>query len=572
MDALIGRVLGGRYRVERRLGEGGMGTVYEGEQVDLRRKVAIKVLKPEAASVQGLQRFQREARAAAALRNPHIVQVSDFQVNAGEPPFLVMELLEGYPLSDLISKDGRVEPQRLVVYARQVLAALFAAHDAGIIHRDIKPENVFVTQSAVGELVKLVDFGIAKLYGQPAEAVTRFGAVIGSVFYMSPEQAAGVDTDPRSDVFSLGACMYHALSGQLPFEGSSAVAVLRALSLGERKPLRAVAPHVDPRLEAIVHRALSGDPATRFQSAREMDAALSLLLSQAPRMAGATGSLPPGAEIPFMPTAEAPALVSMPPHVARPMTQPASIPMPKPVVVAAPRKRSPAPWIALGLLGLVATAVGGVVVGARLNGSPSTTGTASVSSSTVAVSAMVSVAPSVSSAPPLVSVPPTEPSSTLGSHLAAARDAGRSEVDAGRAGGPNGGVDAGATQSSLACTDSTVCKRHLGRQAQCVGGKCGCGEGANLCRGGCVPLASPSACGGCGIVCADEETCRFEPSAKKYACISCGDLARRTGEVFAEYKYCGVAHWCENIKQSALHCGACQNRCTNTGCYQGKCQ
>jgi serine/threonine protein kinase len=594
MDALIGRVLGGRYRVDRRLGEGGMGTVYEGEQTDLRRKIAIKVLKPEAAGVQGLQRFQREARAAAALRNPHIVQVSDFQVNAGEPPFLVMELLEGYPLSDLITRDGHIEPQRLVVYARQVLAALFAAHDAGIIHRDIKPENVFVTQSAVGELVKLVDFGIAKLYGQAAEAVTRFGAVIGSVYYMSPEQAAGAETDPRSDLFSLGACMYHALSGKLPFEGSSAVAVLRALSLGERKPLRMVAPHVDARLEAIVHKALSGDPAARFQSAREMDGALALLLSQAPMVPGATASMQPGAEVAYMPTAEA---TAVDPHSGRPvqpMTQPQSmtgqsmspqgVPATIPVVAGneLAQKRSPAVWIALAVMGLAATGVGGVMVGSRLMTPPGATATTLPPSAPPSSSLPIATSSARMSAEALVSIQPTQsrvpaiPASTGGSSKAIQdaglgsvdRDAGRVDRDAGRV-----DRDAGSVKA-LTCSTNDDCQKTMGQFARCSQGVCGCDEGTNLCGNRCVGKSDVGNCGGCGIKCAPDETCAFARSSKKHVCSSCDSLARLNNETaFAEYKYCGLPHWCENLRISLRSCGSCGNQCNSgTICRQGKCQ
>jgi eukaryotic-like serine/threonine-protein kinase len=542
MDGLTGRTLGGRYRVGRRLGEGGMGTVYEGEQMDLRRKVAIKVLKPEAASVQGLQRFQREARAAAALRNPHIVQVSDFQVNAGEPPFLVMELLEGFPLSDLISRDGRVSPERLVVYAHQVLSALFAAHDAGIIHRDIKPENVFVTQSAVGELVKLVDFGIAKLYGQPAEAVTRFGAIIGSVYYMSPEQAAGTETDPRSDLFSLGACMYHALSGCLPFEGSSAIAVLRALSLGERKPLRLVAPHVDPRLEAIVHKALAGDPAARFQSAREMDAALELLVSQASLPPGATGSR----------TAPAGAVTRLPPHVV-------------PAAAAAPkRKRSSVLWTLLGLLGLVATGAGGIAFGARVYGSHAnvTTITSSAPLAPTAISTEAALVVPLVSTAPAPSNTPSVPANKNGSNKTAQpHDAGRASADS----------DAGSAKP-ISCSDNTACKA-LGQFGRCTSGKCACEEGSNLCNGACVPASSPAGCGGCGIRCAAEETCKFDRSAKKLTCMSCADLSRRGGEAFSDYKYCGVPNICVDVKIRVDHCGACGYQCpAGTRCLLSKCQ
>jgi serine/threonine-protein kinase len=248
-----------------------MGTVYEGLQIDLRRRVAVKVLHASAAHGDGLVRFRREAEAAAALRNTHIVQVSDFQANGVEPPFLVMELLEGRSLAEVLDREGRVEPGRVARIARQVLSALGSAHAAGIVHRDIKPENIFLCPSpSVGELVKLVDFGIAKLARDGVDPLTRDGLVIGSVLYMSPEQAAGANTDGRSDIFSLAACMYHALTGQLPFPGNNAVAVLRALAVGRVTPLSTAAPHVHPGLAEIVHRALSPDAMHRYQDAAQM--------------------------------------------------------------------------------------------------------------------------------------------------------------------------------------------------------------------------------------------------------------------------------------------------------------
>ncbi|MFI5298360.1 MAG: serine/threonine-protein kinase, partial [Polyangiales bacterium] len=223
--SLQGALLGGRYRVGRLLGAGGMGAVYEAMQEDLGRRVAIKVLLPEVIAssddAEALRRFAREARAAAALHHPNIVAVTDFSPgDATAPAFLVMELLQGRSVARAIMDEGRLGPERVVTIAIQILAALETAHAAGLVHRDIKPDNVFlvpVTGAAGGELVKVLDFGIAKLArggGATSSGLTATGAVLGTPAYMSPEQARGRDVDARSDLYAVGALMYHALSGR----------------------------------------------------------------------------------------------------------------------------------------------------------------------------------------------------------------------------------------------------------------------------------------------------------------------------------------------------------------------
>ncbi|MBK6459668.1 MAG: protein kinase [Myxococcales bacterium] len=272
--ALTGRSLGaGAYRVGALLGQGAMGAVYEGVQEALGRTVAIKVLHAARGQLREDQftRFQREARAAAALGHPNIIQITDFQWQPGEPPFLVMERLVGQSLGDAIQR-GRLRPQRVAFIASQVLAALGAAHAAGIVHRDIKPDNVFLTvMSMVNDIVKVLDFGVAKLLDEAP--LTMAGAMVGSPAYMPPEQALGGAIDARADLYAVGATMYHALSGRLPIEATDASDFLARLDQ-PITPLEQLVPDLDPGLTQLVGRAMAKRPEARFASAEEMRAAL----------------------------------------------------------------------------------------------------------------------------------------------------------------------------------------------------------------------------------------------------------------------------------------------------------
>ncbi len=281
---LTGTLLGGAYRVGSLLGEGGMGSVYEGTQEALNRKVAIKVLKSQGPLTEStVTRFAREARAAAELGHPNIVQVTDFQWQKGEPPFLVMERLVGESLRDVIHREKRLEAARVAFIATQILDALSVAHSAGIVHRDIKPDNVFLTRlSSIEDIVKVLDFGVAKLMAEGS--VTAHGARMGSPAYMSPEQASGSggrQVDPRTDLFCLGSTMYHALTGRLPFETTDLAELLAWIEARPAPALGPQVPGIDPRICAVVERAMAKHPAMRFQSAAEMKGALEVL--QKPR-------------------------------------------------------------------------------------------------------------------------------------------------------------------------------------------------------------------------------------------------------------------------------------------------
>ncbi|MDB4994241.1 MAG: serine/threonine protein kinase, partial [Myxococcaceae bacterium] len=274
---LTGQVLGGRYRLARLLGQGGMGSVHEAIDESLGRKVAIKVLHAAFAwDPDQVSRFRREAQAAAAIGHPNIVQVTDFCASPGEPPFLVMELLEGQSLGQTITAEGPLLPARVAYIASQVLHALAAAHRAGIVHRDIKPDNVFLTSMAAhADVVKLLDFGVAKLRDtRGLEKLTAAGTTLGTPAYMAPEQARGGDIDGRADLYGVGACMFHALAGRRPFDATSAHALLYAILEQIPAPLSALRPEVPAGLSDVIARALHKDPASRFSTADAMRAAL----------------------------------------------------------------------------------------------------------------------------------------------------------------------------------------------------------------------------------------------------------------------------------------------------------
>ncbi len=285
MLTLSGVLLAGKYRVGARLGGGGMGEVYEAIQEGLGRRVAVKVMSgPMANDPQLLERFQREARAVAALGHPHIVSVTDFQDNPGEPPFLVMERLIGDSLGDLLEREPMIEPMRACRIAEQTLSALAAAHEANLVHRDVKPDNIFLCRSDTGaEIVKLLDFGVAKAMEEQQGKLTTTGAIVGTLHYMAPEQARGEPIDTRADIYALGAVMYTMLAGQPPFPPSSPARLLTAVCTESPTPLSMLRPDLDGTLVAIIARAMAHDARNRYPSARAMMSAIgSYLRGEAP--------------------------------------------------------------------------------------------------------------------------------------------------------------------------------------------------------------------------------------------------------------------------------------------------
>jgi serine/threonine-protein kinase len=272
-----GTLLGGRYRIETLVGEGGMGAVYEAVQQDLDRRVALKILHEhltEDAELRG--RFQREARVVAMLGHPNVVQISDFQAREGEPPFFVMELLHGENVRDLLKRTRMLAPERACYIAVQVLSALEAAHRANVVHRDIKPDNIFLERTDVqADIVKVLDFGVAKLLGnEEGMKLTKAGLVVGTLSYMAPEQALGDPIDGRADIYSLAATMYLALTGRKPFDGATTAALLKKIMHEVPPSVSTLRPEIPVALSKVFDRALAKRPEDRYASAADMARAL----------------------------------------------------------------------------------------------------------------------------------------------------------------------------------------------------------------------------------------------------------------------------------------------------------
>ena len=268
------RLLADRYRLDRRLGRGGMGTVYEATDTALERRVAAKVIREDlVGSAEAAERFQREARATAAFAHPNVVTVHDFGVAAGTRAFLVMELLAGTNLRDAITRDGRLPAARTLEILRSVCAAVDAAHEQQLVHRDLKPENIFLTGSATGETAKVLDFGIAKFVSSPRspEAETVAGVLLGTWQYMSPEQLRGGRVQPAWDVWALSVVTYEMLTGKHPFAAATPEDSHSAVLRGRFTPLDVHLP--DPPLltaGAFFNRAFASDAAQRPSSVRAL--------------------------------------------------------------------------------------------------------------------------------------------------------------------------------------------------------------------------------------------------------------------------------------------------------------
>ena len=276
-----------QYQILERLGAGGMGEIYKAQDLRLNRFVAIKVLtNSTAGDPERRRRFILEAQASSALNHPNIITIHDI-LSEGNAEYMVMEYVQGKTLVDLIPKGGLRLPVALK-YAVQMTDALTVAHNAGIVHRDLKPANVMVTESG---LVKILDFGLAKLTdaspmtqsgGDKTQTLgpaplTVEGSIIGTVSYMSPEQAMGKKVDTRSDIFSFGLVLYEMVTGMRAFGGENAVSTLSAILRDEAKPINEVAPDVPPQIEQVVKRCLRKSPDDRWQSMQDVKAALQAL-------------------------------------------------------------------------------------------------------------------------------------------------------------------------------------------------------------------------------------------------------------------------------------------------------
>jgi serine/threonine-protein kinase len=266
---LTGQTIGEEFKVHRRLGQGGMGQVYLAEQISLRRKVALKVLKPElSANEISLRRFESEAMNVAQATHPNIVQVYSVGVWEGLR-YMALEYVEGLNLREYLAKKGSPSVPLALSIMRQVASALVEAAEHSIVHRDIKPENILLTRKGQ---VKVADFGLARCFAPDQQAVnlTQSGVTMGTPLYMSPEQVQGRATDSRTDIYSLGVTCYHMMAGEPPFKGDTPFEVALQHVQVEAKPLADIRPDLPPGLCAIVHKMMAKDPANRYQTAREL--------------------------------------------------------------------------------------------------------------------------------------------------------------------------------------------------------------------------------------------------------------------------------------------------------------
>jgi eukaryotic-like serine/threonine-protein kinase len=361
-DSLIDTLFDGRYRIQRKLGAGGMADVYLAEDQELGRRVAIKILNGRHANDdQFIERFRREAKNAAALNHPNIVSIYD-RGEAEDTYYIAMEFLDGRTLKELVVGRGAAPINVAIEYARQILSALRFAHRHGIVHRDIKPHNVLV--DAEGR-VKVTDFGIARA---GTSQMTETGSIVGTAQYLSPEQARGGEVDPRSDLYSLGVVLYELLTGKTPFDGETPVEIAMKHLSNAPKPPSKLRPDVPPELDKVVLRALAKDPNDRYQSADEMEADLERVARGAPVSAAtaATQVLPAAAVVAADSTSAT--------MIAPPPSTPARVVPPPPVVreeeYAEPGgpERPLWPWL-LAAAFVIAAAIAGFFVWHELSGS-----------------------------------------------------------------------------------------------------------------------------------------------------------------------------------------------------------
>jgi len=265
----------GQYQLVRAIGAGGMGTVFVAEHILLGRRAAIKMLLPALSTRPDIvDRFFKEARATSIVNHPGVVQVFDFGYHVNGSAYLVMELLEGEPLSARLHRVGKLSAAEALGIVLQVAAALSATHACGIVHRDLKPDNVFLTSTQV----KLLDFGVCKLVGD--RTITQNGVMIGTPVYMAPEQCQGeLGVDARSDIYGLGCVLFHALTGRVPFDHEGLGNLVVAHLLHEPPAPSAFAPELPPAIDDIVLRCLAKAPEDRFQSAADLAIAIDAVLS-----------------------------------------------------------------------------------------------------------------------------------------------------------------------------------------------------------------------------------------------------------------------------------------------------
>jgi serine/threonine-protein kinase len=420
---LVGSIVADRYCILKKLGEGGMGQVYLAEHVKMGRKNALKVMHPAMkADVDAISRFNREAANASRITHPNVASVYDFGETTDGIIYLAMEFIDGPPLTSVIEQQGALPPKRAADIVRQTADALAVAHDMGIVHRDLKPDNIMLARTRDGgDLVKVVDFGIAKAAGNEAQKVTKTGLVVGTPEYMSPEQLSGDKLDGRSDIYSLGLVAYNMLTGKLPFPSESAQESMIVRLTDKPKPLAEMkADRSWPAdVQAVMDKALERDVTKRYQHATDFGMALYNAIDRMPETiaaemgtavmgAIAASDVVPPTRVAAAPSAPAAATVAM---AAPGSPATVGIPAASPVTQSAapPAKRKNVPLMAAGAVAVVVLAI----VGAKLasgGGAPAADPNAVVTAQGAAGTAGASAgdttaAPPASSAPGAVTSP-----------------------------------------------------------------------------------------------------------------------------------------------------------------------
>ena len=408
MDLPIGAgdLIAGKYRVERQLGDGGMGVVVAAVHVKLGERRAIKMMRPEIVlNAESSRRFLREAQAAARLKSDHVAKVYDVDELDDGVPYMVMEYLEGADLAAVLASGGALPPAEAVLYVRQACAGLAEAHAAKLVHRDIKPSNLFLTQRADGApSIKVLDFGIAKAVhgdeGAKKSAMTARGLLLGTAAYMSPEQMDGeVTIDARTDIWSLGVTLFELLSGKLPFEAEGFMKLYGLITEGDPRPLLELAPDTPPDLAAIVLRCLAKSRDDRPATALDLSTALAPFSAAAGAGVATARAVAALQARRFAPTALAPAASAeaLQPTVAEPARRadPARTPGSPPPHASRLARSAAAGAIALGVAAVIISLRSGAVAPAS-----------SSSVTPIAQPASASAAPTATAPPPRIEPAP----------------------------------------------------------------------------------------------------------------------------------------------------------------------